>query len=177
MSSIFTIKCDCHGGARICESVIDVGRNRLKLRESVVCISWRTFFLSRRYGPCFSQIYKILSIVKPTRCTSVSNLFVLEWHPTCFGRSFRLSSEDQDCKYSNGHLSDSIICMTNTCLLYVQSWTPDDGRKDRPKHVGCHSKIKKIWYIGASSWFYYRNNITMHGPMNVKLQNTCFQNT
>jgi len=20
-------------------------------------------------------------------------------------------------------------------LLYVQSWTPDDGRKDRPKHV------------------------------------------
>jgi len=27
-------------------------------------------------------------------------------------------------------------------LLYVQSWTPDDGRKDRPKHVECHSKIK-----------------------------------
>jgi hypothetical protein len=22
-------------------------------------------------------------------------------------------------------------------LLYVQSWTPDDGRKDRPKHVEC----------------------------------------
>ena len=30
------------------------------------------------------------------------------------------------------------ICM----LLYVQSWTPDNGRKDRPKHVECHSKIK-----------------------------------
>jgi len=27
-------------------------------------------------------------------------------------------------------------------LLYVQSWTPDDGRKDRPSHVVCHSKIK-----------------------------------
>jgi len=27
-------------------------------------------------------------------------------------------------------------------LLYVQSWTLDDGRKDRPKHVQCHSKIK-----------------------------------
>ena len=27
-------------------------------------------------------------------------------------------------------------------LLYVQSWTPDDGRKDRPKHVECHFKIK-----------------------------------
>jgi len=26
------------------------------------------------------------------------------------------------------------------CLLqYVQSLTPDDGRKDRPKHVECYS--------------------------------------
>ena len=24
-----------------------------------------------------------------------------------------------------------------------QSWSPDDGRKDRPKYVECHSKIKK----------------------------------
>ena len=29
-------------------------------------------------------------------------------------------------------------------LLYVQSWTPDDGRKDRPKHVECYSKINKF---------------------------------
>ena len=28
-------------------------------------------------------------------------------------------------------------------LLYVQSWTPYDGRKDRPKHVERHSKIKQ----------------------------------
>jgi len=29
------------------------------------------------------------------------------------------------------------------CLLpYVHYLTPDDGRKDRPKHVECHSKIK-----------------------------------
>ena len=27
-------------------------------------------------------------------------------------------------------------------LLYVQSCTPDDGRKDRPKHVECHFEIK-----------------------------------
>jgi hypothetical protein len=27
-------------------------------------------------------------------------------------------------------------------MLYVQSQTPDDGRKDRPKHVKCCSKIK-----------------------------------
>ena len=42
-------------------------------------------------------------------------------------------------------------------LLYAQSWTPDDGRKDRPKHVECYSKIKQIWETDASSWFYYRN--------------------
>jgi len=27
-------------------------------------------------------------------------------------------------------------------MLYVQSWTPDDGRKDRPKHVEYYYKIK-----------------------------------
>ena len=27
-------------------------------------------------------------------------------------------------------------------MLYVQSQTPDDGRKERPKHVECCSKIK-----------------------------------
>jgi hypothetical protein len=36
------------------------------------------------------------------------------------------------------YLSD--ICL----LLYVQSWTPDDGRKHRPKHVQCYSKLKKF---------------------------------
>jgi len=45
------------------------------------------------------------------------------------------------------------ICM----LQYVQSLYPDDGRKDRPKHVDCHSKIKLISDIDASGWFYYRN--------------------
>jgi len=60
------------------------------------------------------------------------------------------------------------VSVSKCLLVYVQSWTPDDGRKYRPKHVECHSKIKQIWYIGVSSWFYCRNNITMHGPMNVK---------
>jgi len=27
-------------------------------------------------------------------------------------------------------------------MLYVQAETPDDGRKDRPKHVECYYKIK-----------------------------------
>ena len=42
-------------------------------------------------------------------------------------------------------------------LLYVQSWTPDDGRKDHTKHVEWYSKWNKIWDIDAFSRFYYRN--------------------
>ena len=35
----------------------------------------------------------IISIVKPKRCTNVSKFILfLEWHSTCFGRSFRPSS-------------------------------------------------------------------------------------
>jgi len=80
----------------------------------------------------------IIPIVKPARCTNVSNLFILEWQSTYFGRSFRPSSGVQDCTYSNRYLFDKCL------LLYVQSWTPDDGRKDLPKHVECYSKINKL---------------------------------
>jgi len=48
----------------------------------------------------------VISIVKPTRCTSVWNL----------------ASRQQ-------YLFDKCL------LLYVQSLTPEDGRKDRAKHV------------------------------------------
>jgi hypothetical protein len=39
-------------------------------------------------------------------------------------------------------------------MLYVQTWTPDDGRKDHPKHVEWYSINSKNC---ASTWFYYRN--------------------
>jgi hypothetical protein len=32
-------------------------------------------------------------------------------------------------------------------MLYVQSWTPDDGRKDRPKHVEWYSINSKIVHL------------------------------
>jgi hypothetical protein len=49
-------------------------------------------------------------------------------------------------------------------LLYVQSCTPDDGRKDRPKHVECHSKINKFdtlvhlvgFNIGISTQIFFK---------------------
>ena len=46
-------------------------------------------------------------------------------------------------------------------LLYVQSWTPDDGRKDRPKHVECQYKIlvnkfdTLVHLVGFTTEMYY----------------------
>jgi len=48
--------------------------------------------------------YHIILIVNATGCNSVSNLFISEWQSTCFGRSFRPSSEVQDYTYSNRHM-------------------------------------------------------------------------
>jgi len=55
--------------------------------------------------------HNINPIVKPTRCTKVSNLFILERHYTCFGRSFSPSSAVQDCTYSNRLLSNRYCCL------------------------------------------------------------------
>jgi hypothetical protein len=42
-------------------------------------------------------------------------------------------------------------------MLYVQSWTPDDGRKDHPKHVECCSKINLniVHLVGFTIEIYY----------------------
>ena len=140
----------------------------------------------------------IIYIVKPTKCTNVSNLFyfgmTLYMFRTVFPSiitSSRLCMQQQpfvkqillsawpsgihNWTHSNRHLSNrycwlldhqefktvhaaTSICQTDSadcllassqqylfdiCLLpHVQSWTPGDGREDRPKHVECHSKIK-----------------------------------
>ena len=39
------------------------------------------------------------------------------------------------------NFTQSLDLQFDKCLLlYVQFWTPDDGRKDRPKYVECLSK-------------------------------------
>jgi len=43
-------------------------------------------------------------------------------------------------------------------MLYVRSLTPDDGRKDRPKHVDCYQNEINLRYC-ASGWFYYRKSL------------------
>ena len=51
--------------------------------------------------------------------------------------------------------------------LYVQFWAPDDGRKNRLKHVQRLTEINKLWNV-ASCWLYCANILAMDGPMNVK---------
>jgi len=72
----------------------------------------------------------IISIVKLTRCTNVSHLFY-------FGMAL----------YMFRTVFPSII---RSSRLYIQQQSfvkqilLSAGRKDRPKHVECHSKIKLI---------------------------------
>jgi len=77
----------------------------------------------------------IISIVKPTRSINVSNLFYFGM-AFCTFRTVFPSIIRSSRLYIQQYLFDKCL------LLYVQSWTPGDGRKDRPKHVECHSKIK-----------------------------------
>ena len=83
----------------------------------------------------------IICIVKPKRCTNVSNLFYF-WNDTLHV-SDGLSVHHQEFKTVHT-ATDTAVCLLPSrqqyLLLYVQSWTPDDGRRDRPKHVECHSK-------------------------------------
>jgi len=135
------------------------------------------FVLKTEADPDSKVLLLLISVVKPTRCTSVSHLFILEWHSTCFGRSFRPSPGVQVCTCSNRHMSNRYCCLLasgyslasrqhcpsivrssrlyiqqanryccllankhsavlfDICLLlYVQSWTPDDGM-ERPSET------------------------------------------
>ena len=57
--------------------------------------------------------------------------------------------------------------------LYVQFWAPDDGRKNRLKHVERLTEINKLRNI-ASCWLYSGNILAMHGPMSVRSTYLCF---
>jgi hypothetical protein len=99
-------------------------------------------------------------IIRPTRCTNFSNLF-LEWNSTCFGQFLCPSSGDFHCKHSNGICHTGLLtaceqdhdgswsCSPAVCKtvwqitsLCVQWKTPDDGQRNCPKYVEFHSKNK-----------------------------------
>ena len=88
-------------------------------------------------------------IIKPTRYTNFSNLF-LEWNSTCFGQFLCPSSGVFHCTHSNGichiHLLTARKLSANLydiyhCCVYSEK-PPDDGQSNCPKHVKFYSKNK-----------------------------------
>jgi len=104
-----------------------------------------------------------LLVIKPTRCTKFSNLF-LESNSTCFGQFLCPSSVVLYCTHSNGlcHIGLLTACEQDQDgtvsswsfsqavskpvwlipLLCVQWKTPGEGQKNCPKHAEFYSKNK-----------------------------------
>ena len=132
-----------------------------------------------------------ISIVKPTRCT----IFWVYWISLYMFRTvfpaiirsprlyiqrqvyviqvFSLLASGPEMELHDFHLGTASKQSTNLwniyLTLYVQSRTPDDGRKDRPKRVVSYSINSKNC---ASSWFYYRNISRCTVPWTSNLQFT-----
>ena len=135
--------------------------------------TWRIKIRREKYLDEFWRLWDRASwwyicIVKPTRCTIFK---FIEYHSTCFGRSFCPSSGVEDCTHnircmpyslvdcllagtrwnSEFHLVPASKQSTNLydiyLMLYVQSFTPDYGQKDRPKHVEWYSINSKIVHL------------------------------
>ena len=96
-----------------------------------------------------SVSFILISTIKLTRCTSVSNLFYFAMTLYMFRTVF--PSIIMSSRLYVQQQTDTGVCLLanrqqylfDKCLLlYVQSWKPDDGWKDRPKRVECRSKIK-----------------------------------
>jgi hypothetical protein len=63
----------------------------------------------------------------------------------------------------NAQKIDALIllasCQQNVYVLLCVQWkTPDDGKRNCPKHVQFYSK-NKFDKLSASSWFYYKENV------------------
>jgi hypothetical protein len=88
---------------------------------------------------------KIFYIIKPTRCTNFSNLF-LNWNSTCFGQFPCPSSGIFHLTHSNGTSWSCSQAVSKHVwhipLLCVRWKIPDIGQTNCPKHVEFQSKNK-----------------------------------
>ena len=109
--------------------------------ERISCLQSHTKHESTTYGKIsislmLHQVY--FSVIKPTICT----IFRVYWKSLYM---FRLSVHHKEfnvyiIQVSWLHASVPPSMQSSNLydiylMLCVQSWTPDDGRKDRPKHV------------------------------------------
>ena len=89
-------------------------------------------------------------IIKPTRCTNFSNLFLV-WNCTCFGQILCPSSGFFHSTHSNGYMwyrfADSLRAGSGRNIYHillpcVQWKSPDERQRNCPKHVEFYTKNK-----------------------------------
>ena len=91
-------------------------------------------------------------IIKPTRYTNFSNLF-LEWNSTCFGQFLCPSSGVFHFTHSNGICQQTCMTYTIAVCTVKNSWWWTEELSET-----CRISFRKwIWEISASSWFIIRN--------------------
>ena len=80
----------------------------IDMKDYIVCLACSLY--------CTRMKIKVkISIVIPTRRTIFE---IIEYHSTCFGRSFRPSSGVQDCRHSIRYMSYRLV----DCLLAGTRW-------------------------------------------------------
>jgi hypothetical protein len=106
--------------------------------------------MHRRFWGSCERASCYIPIIKPTRCTNFSNLF-LEWNSTCFGQFHCPSSGVFHCTHSNGICHTGLLTACEQAVskpvwhipLPCVRWKPpDDGERNCPKHEEFHFKNK-----------------------------------
>ena len=130
-------------------------------------------------------------IIEPTRCTNSSififgmKIYMFQTVPLSIIRSFPLYTQQWYMSYrfadslrtGSGSILILLASCQKTCITYTIAvctmknslwWTEQLSET-------CTVSFKnKFWGISASSWFYYKKFITVHGHMNLKCPRTYF---
>ena len=94
-------------------------------------------------------------------------------------RFLRPSSGAQNCIYSIGYFVKPLLlpstvvagsskCLTKYPMLYIHFWAPDDGRRNRLKHVEHFTEMNKLCNA-ASCWLYLEIRLRCTDPWSSNL--------
>jgi hypothetical protein len=119
-----------------------------------------------------------ISIINPRRCSNFWNLFYFGDNPLHVSDGLSIHHKEFKTVHTATGMCQSSISLLLVSreqylldiylLLYVQSWTPDNGWKDRPKHVECYPQNKINFRNCCIFLDLLYKCIAMHGPMNVR---------
>jgi len=143
---------------------------------------WDALSFCPDHRQCPNNMYFLFLIIKPTRCTSFSHLF-LELNFTCFGQLLCPSSGVFYCTHT------AMVCIIQVCRQLASRIRMELQFHPDPAGIyhGCVysenswwwteelsetcgvSFQEYIWEISVSDWFYCKKCIVMHGHMTVNM--------